>query len=108
MATTTSTAVCNVATGDQSAEIAAALMTIRWILGRWIEWSTENRAKENLRTDADTHIMSLPVPFWPSHGQMQNWIEALERATHLLLATNSAPGTPAQSQPQSQDGVVPQ
>jgi len=46
----------------------------------WLDYSTASRVKKSLVTDDNTHIMSLPVPYWPSHGQLKAWIAALTLA----------------------------
>lgn len=51
---------------------------------RWLEWDREKRDKGHLTTDGNTHIMSLPVPFWPTHGQFENWIKAMAEAGKRL------------------------
>jgi len=50
----------------------------------WIDWSKDRRDEENLITDDDTHIMTLPVPYWPTHGQFDNWVNALREAADQL------------------------
>lgn len=45
-----------------------------------MEWHKTHRAAENLTTDEDTAIMAVPVPHWPTHGQLENWLKALRGA----------------------------
>ncbi len=49
----------------------------------WLDWSRDNRAKENLTTDGDTAIMALPVPMWPRHVSLQNWVKALREGAMI-------------------------
>jgi hypothetical protein len=46
----------------------------------WLEWDNGQRTSEGLTTEDGTHIMSLPVPVWPSHGMFRNWIAVLKAA----------------------------
>lgn len=50
----------------------------------WLEWDKKSRDKERLVTDDGTHIMALPVPFWPTHGAFESWIKTLEAAARAL------------------------
>lgn len=59
---------------------------IALIIRRWLDWHAQRRSKEGLETGPDTAIMSLPVPFWPSHAQFENWIVALEQAAARISA----------------------
>lgn len=47
----------------------------------WLEWHKRHRDKEGRATTADTHIMALPVPFWPNHGTLEHWVETLHSAS---------------------------
>lgn len=69
--------------GDDDAR-PVQLETIARTAKRWIEWDSAGRRKEGLSTDRDTHIMALPVPFWPSHGMFANWIACLELSATLI------------------------
>lgn len=62
--------------------LAIQLESIRLQLARWIQFNTEERAREGLTSDADTMI-SAP-PFWPSHGQLENWIKAIRGAEEVV------------------------
>ena len=50
----------------------------------WTEWASKRRDEEGISTEPDTAIMSLPVPMWPTHGQFDNWIRALNEAADQL------------------------
>ena len=56
---------------------AIQLDTISRTIQSWIDWSKKSRDKESLPTDDDTAIMSLPVGYWPSHGEFEAWIKEL-------------------------------
>jgi hypothetical protein len=73
-----------------TSECPTPLHYIAGQIKRWLEWDREHRREADLVTTGDTHIMSLPVPFWPSHGQFERWIAALESAD---LALRAAPTT---------------
>lgn len=49
----------------------------------WIDWDKRQRDSEGLETTPDTHIMNPPK--WPSHGQLQEWVKALNSAQLLLI-----------------------
>jgi hypothetical protein len=51
---------------------------------RWLKWHRQVRDCESLATSSDTAIMALPVPTWPTHGQLEAWIAAMERAADKL------------------------
>jgi hypothetical protein len=61
--------------------VTQGLTAIAWQVRRWLDWHKSHRDKEMLVTDDDTHIMGLPVPFWPSHGQFEAWIKTMNDAT---------------------------
>lgn len=69
---------------DQKEQQAAALREISMQIRAWLDWHKAHRDREFLVTDGDTSIMGLPVPFWPSHGQFENWISALNGAAVSL------------------------
>lgn len=64
--------------------LADSLRFIGELVQQWIDWDTSERSRESLETDGDTAIMSLPVPYWPKHGQMTNWIDVLNNAANEL------------------------
>lgn len=73
---------------------AEKLDVIAWQVRRWLDWHKAHRDKEHLVTDGDTHIMGLPVPFWPSHGQFEEWIKAFNEASaELRLDGESTEGS---------------
>lgn len=72
--------------------IAVQLEFVARQIERWLEWDTEDRRKENLETDRDTYIMSLPVPFWPSHGMFRNWIALFNEAAQAIEARQGGDG----------------
>lgn len=57
----------------------------------WLEWDSGRRASEGLTTEDGTHIMSLPVPVWPSHGMFRNWIAVLRQASEAIEADAAPP-----------------
>lgn len=66
------------------AGLSEGLSVVSNQINRWIEWERGHRAKEHLSTDDDTHIMALPVPFWPTHGQFKAWIKLFSEAATAL------------------------
>lgn len=55
----------------------------------WLDWNKKQRDEQKepiLITDKDTSIMCLPVPVWPSHGQLENWIKTLDEARAIIAA----------------------
>ena len=56
---------------------ASSLNTIANIIQGWLDWDENYRRQEGLNTEDGTHIMVLPVPVWPTHGALQNWVKAL-------------------------------
>ena len=69
---------------------AFAIREIAATVQRWIDWNGTDRARKGLTTDEGTAIMAVPVPSWPTHGQMHAWIEALNGAADLLVKAPSA------------------
>jgi hypothetical protein len=65
-----------------------ALRTIADQIQRWLDWSRKEREQNDppltTETEDGTAIMCLPVPSWPTHGQMKNWIAALSEAGDKL------------------------
>lgn len=69
-------------------------------LQSWLDWDKRHREDEGLTTTRDTHIMSLPVPFWPNHGTMEHWIKTLQTASgheHHPYRRLTSPHTPSPS-----------
>jgi hypothetical protein len=64
--------------------VTQGLTAIAWQVRRWLDWHKSHRDKDMLVTDDDTHIMGLPVPFWPSHGQFEAWIKTMNNATAAI------------------------
>lgn len=60
------------------------LDTMARVIQSWIDWDVKARAEGNLTTDDATHIMSLPVPVWPNHGQMKAWVATLNEVVKSL------------------------
>lgn len=51
----------------------------------WLEWNKKQRdAEPHLTTDDGTHIMCLPVPYWPSRGAFETWVKTLEESAKRL------------------------
>ncbi len=63
---------------------AFALNEIASQVSDWLTWHKEHRAVEGLATEDGTHLVSIPARCWPSHGQLQNWVAALHRASQHL------------------------
>lgn len=79
------TAAAQVRAGAPKFEPGAA-MRLNFIADQvqsWLDWSHESRSKEHLTTDGDTAIMALPVPIWPKHGSLQNWVKALREGAMI-------------------------
>lgn len=72
--------------GVDHERIVTQLDCIAWQIRRWLDWHKEHRDQECLVTSGDTHIMGLPVPFWPTHDQFENWIKAMTDAGAALRA----------------------
>lgn len=60
--------------------VAWQLEVIARIVESWIDWSANHWAAEGLTTEDGTAIMALPVPVWPTHGQLSAWVEVLRNA----------------------------
>jgi hypothetical protein len=58
----------------------------------WLDWNRKDRTKHDLVTDGNTQIMALPVPSWPTHWQLKNWIEELNLAADALDGGELAAG----------------
>ena len=56
----------------------------------WLDWHRKDRADQGLTTDDGTQIMALPVPSWPVHRQLKNWVEELNLAADALDGGESA------------------
>lgn len=54
-------------------------------LQNWLDWDKDQRKREYLTTDDGTHIMSLPVPYWPTHGALKAWIEIIRQHQSATL-----------------------
>lgn len=63
--------------GAGEARKITGLAAIAAVIRSWLDWDRAHRDKEFLTTDGDTAIMSLPVPFWPSHACFENWISTM-------------------------------
>jgi|GEM_PF-3930018 len=68
----------------------SGLRFIADLIKEWLDWSSVSRSKERLSTDGDTAIMSLPVPFWPKHAQMEGWIETMKTGADHIDRLNAA------------------
>jgi hypothetical protein len=64
------------------------LDVISKVIRSWLDWDAKHRETQHLTTDDGTSIMSLPVPYWPSHGMFEKWIETLDNAAAELKANN--------------------
>lgn len=52
-------------------------------INSWLEWHSADRTRHEMATEDGTHIMSLPVPMWPTHGQFKRWIETLREGAKV-------------------------
>ena len=50
----------------------------------WLDWDRAHRERHHLTTEDDTQIMALPVPSWPTHWQLRNWITELNTTADAL------------------------
>lgn len=69
---------------DNGAAVITGLEAIRRQIARWVDYDVQQRAKEGLSSNDDTHLVSPPV--WPSHGQLRRWAEVFLRAEQALAA----------------------
>lgn len=69
-----------------AAELRGGLMALAAIIRSWVDWDKARRGENSppLTTDDNTQIMSLPVPFWPSHGSFENWIALFQNCHDAL------------------------
>ena len=72
-------------TEDKHAMIAGLRVVADQVQG-WIDWSSSECEQSGFTANDGTHIMSLPVPFWPSHGQMVRWVELFRHAAKEIEA----------------------
>lgn len=63
-------------------ECIFGLGEIEGIIAHWLKYDREDRAREGLETTPDTHLMSPPT--WPSHGQLEHWISAIQKSRAAL------------------------
>jgi hypothetical protein len=58
----------------------------------WLDWHKKHREDNDppLVTDDGTHIMCLPVPYWPNHGAFQNWISLFRECSEALSSRSPA------------------
>jgi hypothetical protein len=73
---------------EEKGDPADALDCIASQVQRWIDYDRADRDKEGLITEPGTHIMCPPT--WPSHGQLGNWVAALNRARDILKHYSTA------------------
>ncbi len=65
-----------------SSNPAASLDTIARVLRHWLDWARDNGQGAGQMASDGTQIMAVPV--WPSRGQFEAWIAALEAARDQL------------------------
>ena len=65
-------------------ELSESLQEIAIQVQSWLDWSKKDRAEEGLSTKDETHLIALPVPYWPSHGQLSQWVKVLVQAADNL------------------------
>ena len=70
-------------------DLAPRLEGIAEVLRQWLEWNKGEREDEGLQTGDETHIVALPdgllpVPRWPTRGQLESWADTMERAAKEL------------------------
>ncbi len=64
--------------------LATGLSVIAKTVQSWLEWNKNQRDQESIETKDGTHIMALPVPSWPTHGQLRTWVKTMESAADIL------------------------
>ncbi len=87
--------ICNSRPHPDQSEISVGMSQLEFIartIKGWLEWDKGERSKENITTEEGTHIMALPVPFWPTHGMLENWIAVLREADKRLRTTEPVSG----------------
>lgn len=84
------TGLGDAATIPDADRIAWQLEVVARQIESWIDWDRGHRRRGSLTTEDGTHIMALPVPFWPSHGQFGNWITLLREAAKAIEARRAA------------------
>lgn len=72
------------ASGVDTVTLSNQLATVAGQVERWLEWHKGQRDRETLTTDDDTHIIALPVTFWPTHGQFRAWVKLFRDAQDAL------------------------
>jgi len=71
--------------GATPAPVAGGSLTlIAAHLRYWIDHNTSKRRRAGLESDDDTMVMVPPA--WPTHGQLKNWIAALEAPAQIAIA----------------------
>lgn len=80
--------------------LPASLEAIAGQVQSWLDWSKRRRDAAHMETEDGTHIMTLPVPYWPNHGSLKRWVLVLNAARAALSKRAQASGhqdTPQQS-----------
>ena len=92
---------CDVA--DSADRLRTGIQTIRHQIEEWISFDRGQRERQGLLTSPDNHIIS--PPFWPSHGQLGNWVALFNRVEAALSASGPTGGgwRPIETAPK--DGV---
>ena len=67
-----------------SEQAAVGLRDMALTIQTWLDWNKGVRDHEGIETEDGTHIMALPVPSWPSHGQLNAWVKMMKDAADLL------------------------
>jgi hypothetical protein len=69
---------------DPGSKNGSGLREIALQVQDWLDWHRKDRAEHGLTTDDGTQVMALPVPSWPVHWQLENWVEELNLAADAL------------------------
>jgi hypothetical protein len=64
---------------------AESLLILRDLFQHWLDWQREQRAREGLTSEPDTHIICVPTE-WPSRATVAKWIETIAAAAARLSA----------------------
>ena len=69
---------------EEDKRLRIALNEMALTIRRWLDWNKDERDREGLETTDGTHIIALPVSYWPSRGALTVWAETLEQAAKHL------------------------
>lgn len=77
-------------------ELAEALAICAHLIRYWLTWNKRKRDLEDLSTDEDTVLITVP-PHWPTRAALRQWMETLDEAALRLKANDrcESPSTSA-------------